>query len=206
MTRRCFQFLYLHCTCFGILERSPDQKRLWRRSASAGSLLKVPSHHYRSSQHRSAQSDLYCSEGVFLQQQSKSSGFCKKIPIKTMARSRRNRGSRSSQRPQEENKPLAKAVYIYPGLLRLAKQKAINLDSQCPAAIFKCKKCADGNESNRSAPPEACQHSNGCSVCLEDFHQRDLVRKLPCSAQHMVGTLQIALCFSIALTNCRVAG
>jgi hypothetical protein len=102
------------------------------------------------------------------------------------ARSTRSR--RGGARPPEPQAvPVTKAIYIYPGLLRLARQKAINLDSQCPATIYKCAQCREGSAPG-DADTQACSHSNGCSICLEDFHARDLVRKMPCSSRHVYHT------------------
>lgn len=67
--------------------------------------------------------------------------------------------------------------------MRLVRQKAINLDSQCPATIFKCAICTASNDNSEDS--KSCSHQSGCSICLDDFHSHDLVRKMPCSSNHM---------------------
>eukprot|EP00737_Agarophyton_chilense_P003886 gb/GEZJ01004689.1/.p1 GENE.gb/GEZJ01004689.1/~~gb/GEZJ01004689.1/.p1 ORF type:complete len:295 (-),score=18.46 gb/GEZJ01004689.1/:900-1784(-) len=76
-----------------------------------------------------------------------------------------------------------KPIYIYPGLLRIVREKAIALDNQCPAVHYKCRKCDE--ESSPAQPKPQCEHDVCCPVCLDKFHGKDLVRKLPCDSNHM---------------------
>lgn len=169
-----------------------------------------------------------------------------------------------------------KPIYIYPGLLRIVRDKAIALDNQCPAVLYKCAECkrerdkqnaanvgnilsesndyddefcqnrkhphqsphnnnrhcsatantetasdcdsllvlpssASSSSSSTSAPcspavqssqPPAtsppglpfpihdsrlrrCSHQISCAICLDEFHGKDLVRKLPCNVNHV---------------------
>lgn len=105
--------------------------------------------------------------------------------------SRRHFGDRAESQRITPPVP-SKAIYIYPGLLRHARQKAMNLDSQCPATIYKCSQCKEETLSDEEVN-STCSHSNGCSICLDEFHTRDLVRNLPCSARHMVRSTSFPL-------------
>lgn len=58
-------------------------------------------------------------------------------------------------------------VYIYPGLLLRAGPDALSLDRRCPASLYSA--CGAGT----------------CVICLEDFHDKDIVRSLPCAATHV---------------------
>lgn len=154
-----------------------------------------------------------------------------------------------------------KPIYIYPGLLRIVRDKAIALDNQCPAVLYKCRECRRERENAHASPtstievakasqslsgqsqkapsstsnedpssaqspispvslnadpqldatavpnspapavrsagrpadapdvpvPERdrCPHQTSCSICLEEFHTKDLVRKLPCNINHV---------------------
>ncbi|CDF38618.1 unnamed protein product [Chondrus crispus] len=102
-----------------------------------------------------------------------------------------------------------KPIYIYPGLLRIFRDKAIALDNQCPAVHYKCRECRKDQKTpvaDRQVPPEngdsdfghsamqipplhliapQCPHQVSCAICLEEFHGKDLVRKLPCNVNHV---------------------
>lgn len=105
-----------------------------------------------------------------------------------------------------------KPIYIYPGLLRIVRDKAIAFDNQCPAVLYKCRECRRDNRSAQQTPavnshtsnqhlnaptldhhsstPSAspspkCSHQVSCPICLEEFHGKDLVRKLPCNVNHI---------------------
>lgn len=152
-----------------------------------------------------------------------------------------------------------KPIYIYPGLLRIVREKAIALDNQCPAVLYKCTMCrrerdkatataaaeraaawaavfdgkfavkddvADDDGLTDGAPVSCastasvatvasapacplsgaagtamrsrrnavrlgseimaeCPHQMACAICLDEFHGKDLVRKLPCNSNHV---------------------
>lgn len=89
-----------------------------------------------------------------------------------------------------------KPIYIYPGLLRHVRDHAVNLDAKCPAQIYRCMECTcDDHEQD-------CVHENACSICLDIFHHKDLVRRMPCSAKHVFHTRCIITWFSSAATHC----
>lgn len=91
----------------------------------------------------------------------------------------RRRGGTTSQ------SSAAKPIYIYPGLLRVLRHSAIALDSRCPAAVYRCAQCeAAGTAATRAR----CPHANACAICLDEFHGRDLVRRMPCSSAHVFHT------------------
>lgn len=77
-----------------------------------------------------------------------------------------------------------KPIYIYPGLLRFARDGAILLDNQCPAVLFKCQICHQQPNSS-SSQQDACHHEMACAICLDPFTEKDLVRKLPCHPNHI---------------------
>lgn len=79
--------------------------------------------------------------------------------------------SRASSRSSSSCGP--KPIYIYPGLLRIVRHSAIALDARCPASIYK----PDANE------------LDSCAICLEHFHARDLIRRLPCNKSHIFHSL-----------------
>lgn len=111
---------------------------------------------------------------------------------------------RHRNRRQSPPQPPPKPIYIYPGLLRIVRDKAIALDNQCPAVLYKCRDCRRQNPSApaRSDPPlveglpsveqdlppqqmPSCPHQTACPICLDEFHGKDLVRKLPCNPTHV---------------------
>lgn len=58
----------------------------------------------------------------------------------------------------------AAPVYIYPGVIRMSAQRALAVDTACPALKLSTQ----------------CAHT--CSICLERMVQeRDIVRELPCT-------------------------
>lgn len=83
-----------------------------------------------------------------------------------------------------------KPVYVYPGLLRHFRDHAVNLDGKCPAEIYECLECKTG------ASKQFCLHHSSCSICLDAFHDKDLVRKMPCSSKHVFHTRCIITWFS----------
>lgn len=147
-------------------------------------------------------------------QQPHSTGF-----LQRHAPGRSNPASTSASHP--------KPIYIYPGLLRIVRDKAIALDNQCPAVLYKCRECrregklaaaaasAENPNGDKNLPdsnnhhqlhdlnhppstnvednhpefqkeePHKCPHATACPICLEEFHSKDLVRKLPCNANHI---------------------
>lgn len=97
---------------------------------------------------------------------------------------RRRRRHQSPAIPDSSNDFVnqPKPIYIYPGLLRIVRDKAIALDNQCPAVHYKCRECRK-DATQPQGPP--CSHHAACSICLDDFHSKDLVRRLPCNANHV---------------------
>jgi hypothetical protein len=98
-------------------------------------------------------------------------------------------------------------VYIYPGLISGARSKALMLDCQCPATIYRCIQCLDGEEGGQnqrgkeggesgSSHDASCPHESTCPICMELFHAYDLVRVLPCSSQHIFHSRCILTWFS----------
>jgi hypothetical protein len=96
---------------------------------------------------------------------------------------------------------LATTVYIYPGLISAARSKALTLDCQCPATIYKCLQCLEyGERHAKQSQGEKgladCSHEDMCSICMDTFHSHDLVRVMPCSSQHMFHSRCILTWFS----------
>ena len=57
-------------------------------------------------------------------------------------------------RTPQESPP--KPIYIYPGLLRIFRDKAIAPDNQCPAVHYKCRECCKDQKTtaaDRQVPP-----------------------------------------------------
>jgi Ring finger domain len=121
------------------------------------------------------------------------------LQILTMRRTISSRAATGRSSVPASNTP--SAIYIYPGLLRVQRQKALHLDAQCPASIYTCHECTK---------PGLCSHSDGCSICLEEFHSLDLIRSLPCSSKHTFHTRCILTWFTASdccpLCKIRVCG
>lgn len=119
--------------------------------------------------------------------------------VRPAPRLRQVRRSASAQidPPQElRPRPRPKPIYVYPGLLRYARQSALYLDSVCPASMFKCPICASRDSevsSEKAQSPdsehdqdcESCDHVTTCAICIEDFHEKDIVRHMPCDKSHV---------------------
>lgn len=93
-------------------------------------------------------------------------------------------GTQISTHPYPDPAAQPKPIYIYPGLLRFARDGAILLDNQCPAVLFKCQMC-NHQPNSSSSQQHTCHHEMACSICLDPFTGKDLVRKLPCHANHI---------------------
>lgn len=105
------------------------------------------------------------------------------IPRNPFRYARRRRRSALSSGPfSSDLHPVQNPIYIYPGLLRGVRDNAIALDNQCPAVLYKCRECRRERISER---PPTCPHQTACAICLDEFHGKDLVRKLPCNINHV---------------------
>lgn len=199
-----------------------------------------------------------------------SSSFARLTASASSLRHRHNFSSFATHSHAPTHETQLKPIYIYPGLLRIVRDKAIALDNQCPAVLYKCRDCRRERDRDRdnqspsnlpkhvtsapetscprkqhpdttpvstapstnpttttttnstcdisstpveSAPerpdspalpdvertpgrpvdaphvplPERdrCPHQTSCAICLEEFHSKDLVRKLPCNVNHV---------------------
>lgn len=85
------------------------------------------------------------------------------------------RGGSSRSHSSSVTSCAPKPIYIYPGLLRIVRHSAIALDARCPASIYR--------------PDPDCNQLDSCAICLEQFHARDLIRRLPCNKSHIFHSL-----------------
>lgn len=69
------------------------------------------------------------------------------------------------QLPKVDRKP----VYIYPGVIRMSKRRAVAIDTNCPATLFVQPRISE------------TQNHHSCSICLDQFMSgKDIIRRLPC--------------------------
>lgn len=103
--------------------------------------------------------------------------------------------------------PRDRPIYIYPGLLRTSPERAVVLDSLCPAAPFSetvSEKATDDRQvsNNHSLVKSGTLGEVCCPICFDDFIATDLVRTLYCGHQYHSGCLLTWLTKGASAARC----
>lgn len=98
----------------------------------------------------------------------------------------------------EDTKAFAKEykhLFVYPSLWG---PDALELDACMPACIYPTHVRRYEQITKQSVVPDQC------IICMEDFHDRDIVRALPCHAAHVFHSLCVASWVSAYEKSCPV--
>lgn len=110
----------------------------------------------------------------------------------------RRRQNASKNPHHHEEDADVKPIYIYPGLIRMSAQRAVAIDSKCPASLYdppsssstsraqsSSSQSMHGNVSHdpvSDSPDHDQDDHDTCAICLQTFvPTRDIIRRLPCS-------------------------